>query len=641
MMISRLNKLRIGPRLILCFAVIILLMLVGNSLLVWQFRLVHQQSDRVTSLAQELVVVSRFQTDVLSLDAKLDSLAKSEDIAGLKREAGHLRSVLVSHTEAVRDALVHLPSDVPRDSAVLPTVEAVETTLPPQLDAVIALGAASDWNAVRLRLANEKKPLEASASDLVRNVQQQVSNELAQSVAQAKRVRSRILLILPLTAFLTLLMATLLGTAITHSITAPLRQLLQGSTALAQGDFDYQLQLSGNDEFTHVGTVFNETIAKLRELYRELQSSETYLAEAQRLSHTGSYGWQVSTGEIYWSDETFRIFEIDPANKPSSEAILQRTHPQDKRFLQQVIHSAAREGRELDFEHRLMMPNGSVKYLRVLGHPSNDESGNLEFRGVIMDMTERKRSEEERERLRQLEAGLAHIDRVSMMGEMAASLAHEIKQPIAAAITSANTCIEWLAHEPPNLDRARAAARRVARDGTRAAEIIDGLRSLYKKSPPQRELVDVNGLIQEMLTLLRGEATRYSLAMRTELAADLPKIMADRVQLQQVFMNLMLNGIEAMEDSGGELTIKSQLQDGQLLFSVSDTGVGLPTEKMDHLFSAFFTTKPQGSGMGLAITRSIVESHGGRLWATTNCGEGATFHFTLPTKVTDSSTLVA
>jgi PAS domain S-box-containing protein len=258
----------------------------------------------------------------------------------------------------------------------------------------------------------------------------------------------------------------------------------------------------------------------------------------------------------------------------------------------------------------------------------------------VLDLSEQKRAEQERERLRHLEAELAHINRVSTLGEMAASLAHEIKQPIAAAITSANSCIEWLAHEPPNLDRARAAAARIDKYGNRAAEIIDRIRSLYTKSPPQRELIGVNGIIEEMLTLLKSEADRYSVGMRTELVADLPKIMVDRVQLQQVFMNLMLNGIEAMRDSGGELTVKSQLQDGQVQFSVSDTGVGLPTEKMEQIFSAFFTTKPQGSGMGLAISRSIVESHGGRLWATNTNGRGATFHFTLPSNLTETSSQV-
>jgi C4-dicarboxylate-specific signal transduction histidine kinase len=274
--------------------------------------------------------------------------------------------------------------------------------------------------------------------------------------------------------------------------------------------------------------------------------------------------------------------------------------------------------------------------------PLRDSGGKIvKWYGISTDIEDRKRAENERERLRQIEADLAHVNRVSTLGEMAASLAHEIKQPIAAAITSANSCIEWLAHEPPNLDRARAAAARIDKYGNRAAEIIDRIRSFYKKSPPQRELVDVNGIIQEMLTLLEGEATRSSIAMRTDLSGELPKIMVDRVQLQQVFMNLMLNAIEAMSDSAGELTVKSELQDGQLQFSVSDTGVGLPTEEMDQIFSAFFTTKPQGSGMGLAISRSIVESHGGRLWASANSGAGATFHFTLPIQVTESSPLVA
>jgi signal transduction histidine kinase len=217
-----------------------------------------------------------------------------------------------------------------------------------------------------------------------------------------------------------------------------------------------------------------------------------------------------------------------------------------------------------------------------------------------------------------------------MLGEMTASLAHEIKQPIAAAITSANSCMEWLAHEPPNVDRARLAATKIDKYGNRAAEIIDRIRSLYRKSPPQKELVDVNGVIDEILTLLRGETSRHSVTMRTDLSVLLPKITADRVQLQQVFMNLVLNAIDAMEESGGELTVKSELHDGQLQFSVSDTGVGLRVEEMDQIFSAFFTTKPNGSGMGLTISRSIVESHGGRLWAIANQGSGATFFFTLP-----------
>jgi len=317
-------------------------------------------------------------------------------------------------------------------------------------------------------------------------------------------------------------------------------------------------------------------------------------------------------------------------------------HPEDLVRHSEKWRNTVETGQLFEDEARFRRADdGEYRWFLVRGVPLRDPHGKIvKWYGTLTDIEDRKRAEQEREKLRELEADLAHINRVSMMGEMAASFAHEIKQPIAASITSANSCIEWLAHEPPNLDRARAAATRIDQYGNRAAEIIDRVRSFYRKSPPRRESVDVNRIIHEILTLLDGEALRSSVGMRMELAAELPDVMADRVQLQQVFMNLMLNGIEAMRDSGGELTVKSQALDSQVLFSVSDTGVGLPMEKMDQIFSAFFTTKPQGSGMGLAISRSIVESHGGRLWAIANDGPGATFYFSLPIRVTESALVV-
>ncbi len=260
---------------------------------------------------------------------------------------------------------------------------------------------------------------------------------------------------------------------------------------------------------------------------------------------------------------------------------------------------------------------------------------------LITGLMEIKRRVEEsrardQEALRQAQTDLAHVNRVTTMGELTASLAHEVNQPIAAAVTDANTCMRWLTRDHPDVEEAREAASRVIKDATRAAEIISRIRLLFKKGAPQQELVDVNEVIREMVVLLRNEASRYSISLRTELVADLPQVMGDRVQLQQVLMNLMNNGIDAMKEVAAtrELALKSQRAgNGELMVSVSDTGVGLPPQQADQIFNAFFTTKVDGTGMGLRISRSIVESHGGRLWAANNSPRGASFHLTLPTKV--------
>ena len=305
-------------------------------------------------------------------------------------------------------------------------------------------------------------------------------------------------------------------------------------------------------------------------------------------------------------------------------------HPEDLDQNMEKWRGALATGEPFEDEVRYRRAaDGQYRWFLSRAVPLRDGGGKiLKWYGTSADIEDRKRAEEEREKLR---ADLAHVNRVSILGELAASISHELKQPIAAAIVNAGACLRWLKRDQPDIHEARDAADRILENGTRASSIIDRLRSLYKKSPPQRELADINELVVEMLALLRGEANRYLISMRTELAPDLPEITADRIQLQQVLMNLMLNAIEAMKDTSGELTIKTEAdQGGQVLVSVSDTGVGLPSETTEQIFNAFFTTKPQGSGMGLSISRSIVESHGGHLWVTANSGRGATFYFTMP-----------
>ena len=752
-------RLNIGPRLMLCFVFITLSMLGGDAVVLWQFHLVRAQAERMNNIDQKLVVVLRVHTSLLTFHDKLEALAQSEDAGRLVTEAGPLRTAVLEDTQRAMAALSLLPSELQRDPAIMPTLLTIQRALPPQLKAITTLATSGDWRAVRLRLANQVHPLESLTSALVEKVAYEAGEQQAQTVLNVRRVQQRVFLIVPMTAVLILLIASTLGLSITRSITRPLARLVEGSKALARGEFQHQVAISGEDELAHLGQVFNDTARRLQDLYATLQSSEdrlrrvidtipahvwstrpdgsvdfisqrwlestglsvqdalgwdwasvvhpedlarfvaewraalaagepmesearlrradgdyrwwlirnvplrdelggivkwygtsvdieerhraedalrqseAYLAEAQRLSHTGSWAWRVGTKQQFWSVETFQIFGFDPnTTRPTRESFLERLHPDERASIEE-IETELYKGNDAEYNYRIILPDSSIKYITSVAHPISNDSGQvIEFVGTVMDVTERKRAEEE---LREAQANLARVSRVTTMGELTASLAHEIRQPITAAVTNAKTCLRWLGRDQPDVPEARETAARIIKDVTRASDIISSISLLFKKGALQRELVDVNELIREMIVLLHSEANRYSISIRTELAEDLPKVMADRVQMQQVFMNLMLNGIDAMKDTtgGGELTIRSEVGDGQLLISVSDTGVGLPPEQADQIFRAFFTTKDNGTGMGLPISRSIIESHGGRLWVAGAPGCGATFQFTLPVTV--------
>ena len=382
------------------------------------------------------------------------------------------------------------------------------------------------------------------------------------------------------------------------------------------------------------GTTMDVTAHEL--LTQELRRERAYLTDAQSMAHIGSWAFNLVTHKIlHSSDENARLYGFDPSQGPiPTERFFATLLPEDEPYVTAIHERAVREGTDfyLD-EYRIRHTDGTIRFLCAIGH-RNATGEPSDYVGVTMDITDRKRAEQERERLRQLEAEVAHTNRVNMMGELAAAIAHEIKQPIAASITSANALSRWLAHDPPDLDRARAAAARIEQDANRAADVINSLQSFYRTGiPTKRQRIDLKEVIGEMAVLLRAEADRYGIVIRHEIDTEMPKIFASRVQLQQVLMNLMLNAIEAMKDAGGEMTIKTRVNaSGSVVTSVSDTGVGLAAESTERIFDPFHTTKPQGTGMGLTITRSIVESYGGRVWATDNPGAGATFHFTLPSE---------
>jgi PAS domain S-box-containing protein len=631
----RRTDLSIRLRLIACFVLIVVLMIAADSVAVWQYWQIDAPAQRVSKTDQISHAVVRVHLDVDTFRDSMAALASSHDTRQFSREAASIRQTFLQHVDDAMQMLRATP-DIEQDAPISSALDSLRVTLLSQLDTAVHLATAGEWNSVQLRLAIQIPALIEFSSLLVERVDQQALRQRSKAIEDAQKARQRLFIIVPIAALLTLLVAAALGWYVTRTITGPLSVLTACAEALARGDFQHQLHLRGNNELAVLGNAFNYAAQQLQELYEELRRSErelrdvieamptmVWIAGTDGLNEFGNRRWQEYTGLSH--------------ERTVGSGWQDAVHPADlKRHWEKWCASLA-SGEPFENEVRYRRAaDGQYRWFLSRAVPLRNEHGKiLRWYGVSTDIDDRKRAEQEREQLR---ADLAHVNRVSMLGELAASVSHELKQPIAAAMINAQTCVRWLKRDQPDVDEALEATMRLVKDGTRATEIIDRLRSLYKKSPPQRELVDVNEIVREMPALLRGEANRYSIVTRLDLAPDLPNITADRVQLQQVFMNLMLNAIEAMKDTGGELKIKTELgQEGSVLISVSDTGVGLPAENINEIFNAFFTTKPEGSGMGLAISRSIIESHGGRLWATGNDGRGATFQLTLPAEVTASS----
>jgi PAS domain S-box-containing protein len=621
--------LNIGPRLVLCFALIILSTLAGDVIVLWQFHIIQKQAERLDAYDDELVTVLRVHSDLLKFRDTLESLANAKNAERLKAETHSMNEAFVEDMRRAKSALSAVQSGNPSDPTILPTLAVVESNLQSETASTVDLAAADDWNAVQLRLTNQLRPLELTTAALVEKVDREVKAEHTQAAAHIRKVQQRIFLLVPAAIILTLLIAGTLGLVITRSITRPLEQLVQGSKMLARGDFKHRVPVHGEDELAQLAGVFNDTARQLQNLYESLQSSEDRLRRV--INTIPAHVWStMPDGSVDFINQ--RLLE---STGLSIEALLGSgwqsiVHPEDRVRYMAEWRSALAAKEPVEIEARILTARGDYRWLLVRNVPLRDGLGGIvKWYGTGIDIEDRKRAEDD---LRKAHADLAHANRVTMMGELSASLAHEINQPISGAITNASTCLRRLDREEPDLEGARSAATKIIRDANRAAEIINRVKLFFRKGVVAKEPVDVNEMIREMEILLRNEAIQHSVSVQTRLAADLPIIVADRIQLQQVLMNLMINGIDAMKavDGPRQLTVGTQSDSKEpLLVSVEDTGIGLPLNQAGQIFNAFFTTKEHGTGMGLRISQTIIEAHGGRLWATDNSPRGASFHFTL------------
>jgi signal transduction histidine kinase len=388
-----------------------------------------------------------------------------------------------------------------------------------------------------------------------------------------------------------------------------------------------RIPLDGPPSFTG----YLRDITKRKQSEEALKRSERFLAEAQRLSSIGSLSWRVATNDITWSEQLYRIFEFDQGVPVTLDLISTRVHPEDIPLLNDMVDKARSAVSDFEYEHRLVMPDQSVKYVHMVAHGSRDQEGRLEYIGAVQDVTDRRLSEEA---LSEVRSELAHMTRVMSLGTLTASIAHEVNQPLSGIITNASTCLRMLDAEPPNVDGARQTAQRTIRDGHRASDVITRLRALFSKRDTTTEAIDLNEAIREVIALSRSELQRSQVISRVELADYLPTVTGDRVQLQQVVLNLLLNATDAMrgiDDRPRQLIVRTERDEGdQVRLSVQDAGVGFGPQGVDKLFEPFYTTKTGGMGIGLAVSRSIIERHHGRLWATPNDGPGATFSFSIP-----------
>jgi PAS domain S-box-containing protein len=627
-MITLVSSVDIKTRLTFSFVLIIALMSVGIGILLWQSSVMRTQAIRLREVDEQFMEVLRVRALVLSFHNDAEQLVTARNLARLQQEAPALRKRLNDSLIQIQTVFGGIAPDNILDPTVFPTLETIQGLLPSQIDSLIALASVGDWEILRQRMEQPLEPLESLSAELVNAASRDVQINRSEAARQIERAQSRTLYISTGIGGLTIVVAALLGFWITQTITRPLRSLVDGASALASGKFGHHVPVQGRDELAHLSRVFNETTIKLEQLYENLRQSEQELREV--INAMPAMIWRATPrGDIDLWNRTM-IEEIGKRGEtPGSLDLFYRVDPEHIASVKKRWSGSVQLGIPYEDTYRMLANDGKYHWYLVRAEPFRDEGENIiNWYGMALDIDEQKLAEDH---LRDTSIKLAKASRLATVAELAGSIAHELNQPLMAILANAQASKRWLNAVQPNITEVNLSIERIIRDARAADERMKHVRALFKQESFDKREANIPDIIREVVRIVQEDPQKRYVPIECHFEENLPAVPVDQIQIQQVFINLIVNAIEALDGQQVRPLVMlrgTATESNEVLIQVIDNGPGV--NNVEQMFDAFVTTKEKGMGIGLAVSRSIVEAHGGRLWAENNKVGGATFNVALP-----------